>query len=121
MPQVKPRFRAGLVNLKQTGLNTMNKCQNCGRCCRRFSLIIKGLSTDKHYKEYFLTTTDCEIEGDKLIIFRDCKHLFEKEGKYYCKLHDTGEKPFICKIGNGKGGSLGKITWGKVEGCEYGE
>lgn len=81
-------------------------CQACANCCKTLRIWVpdsgdilerlRMLDTD------LITAKREQLrDGSSTVVFVDlnipCKHLGEKNGKYFCKIWDSPEKPALCR------------------------
>jgi len=74
-------------------------CQECAICCKAWwiytDLIDDAIRTS--WLDTKLISVNKVKEGLWKITFHiPCKQLFQKDGKYYCKVH-KGNRPLYCK------------------------
>jgi len=74
----------------------MNKCNQCGECCKFLVVGVLGTSTLRAFYE----ARGCSViqsDGETMLIkiHQTCPHL-TKQNK--CDLHGTKQKPVICSV-----------------------
>lgn len=84
------------------------KCKRCGNCCTSFSIVYEK-SIKKVNPSMFSEILRFNMLKTNKIIVKEfnkyfevtfnipCKHLSRKSNIYYCNIHDSKERPLMCK------------------------
>ena len=88
------------------------ECSRCGACCRIVPLQTKAMSPE--YLNYLRTRGLQEAQGF-ILIPHDCQHLYRaniyavdlfpedhKNKKFSCDIHESPDRPKVCKIFHGQ-------------------
>ena len=80
-------------------------CNRCSECCKYLPLFTQHMHPE--HKKYLLNRGLVEDKKQGCILIpHECQHLgFKTDGKtkeYFCDIHDSEERPHVCKAFHGQ-------------------
>lgn len=90
---------------------TEKVCKRCSECCRYLPLFTQHMHTE--HKKYLLNRGLVEDKKQGCILIpHECQHLkirgfafgttLKESLEYYCDIHDSEERPHVCKAFHGQ-------------------